>query len=115
MYYFTFGSKYDYEPHPVLGNISADEVVLVEADSYEEARTAMLDVVGTEFAFQYETSTIPDRVLLKITVKNENGKKIYSYIPFPSTPIVINRYAQIENAFVHTWPGKYQESLKDAK
>ena len=48
-FYVTFGQKYKREPHPKASWISPDGVLLVEAQSYRDARELTFKALGDRF------------------------------------------------------------------
>lgn len=56
-YYFTFGQKYSYEPHPMYPGAHPNIWVRVRADNYKQARDYAVDnLFGPYFAFMYNES-----------------------------------------------------------
>lgn len=58
--FITFGTRYTREPHPMM--IHPDGVVVVEGDSYEDARQRAFAVTGGRFAFDYPIIQLEDTV-----------------------------------------------------
>ena len=59
-YIVTFGQKYNYEPHPILGAMPElpDSYLVVSAYSLSEAHSKAFELVGKWFSFVYEMTEV---------------------------------------------------------
>ncbi len=62
-YYVTFGQKYRYEAHPVLGLVPdlPDKVLVLWAKDYESARAKVFKFLGSSFAFIYDEKELKSK------------------------------------------------------
>jgi hypothetical protein len=53
-FFVTFGQRYAQEPHPVLADAHPDGWLVIEAESWDEARAAVATALGTSWSNLYE-------------------------------------------------------------
>lgn len=53
-FFVTFGQQYAQEPHPVLAEAHPDGWLVVEAESWEEARAVIVKAFDTRWSNLYE-------------------------------------------------------------
>ena len=81
-FYVTFGSQYPREPHPTWEFAHADGWVLVEAPSYDAARHAVTEWLGSRWSMLYaaeewEPQYFPRGELAVLTVNADGTRTLH--------------------------------------
>ncbi|MDR3068637.1 MAG: hypothetical protein LBU50_03955 [Cellulomonas sp.] len=79
--YFTFGSRYAYEPHPTLPQAHPDGWLEVRGTDYETARKIAVALLGTAWSCQYDEATLvrdcyPDGALYVVTLSDPAATEV---------------------------------------